>query len=288
MKKINFLIIAMAVLLLQSCLKGRDMVLDSSKVPSIVEFGNVTTPSSAASAPYRVYVPQTLDPEVAEISINGIVNYLGPDPAPTDVAISLGVDPAAVTTYNTSQKANFTQLPATAYEMPTTVTIKKGERSATFPIKLKVAQFDKAKENVMALKITSVSTGVGISGNFGTIIYNLPVKSIWEGTYNYTIHNDYGTIDANIGGTFSEVVQLSTIGPNKLYLQYLWRTYSGYTHYQFNGDNTSISSITAFSGSERPVVIDKVVVVDAAKRIFEVNWTAIGRGVRERFERIGD
>lgn len=283
MKRILFFILAISVVSLQSCLKGRDMVLDPDAVPAVVEFGDVVSPTSPANAPFRVYVPQTLDPEVPEISINAFVTYTGPNSAPSDLTVSLGVDEAAVATYNTAQNANYAQLPASAYEMPASVVIKRGERKANVTIKLKVTEFDQTKENVLALKITGVSDGTSPSGNFGTVIYSLPVKSVWEGTYTYTIHNDYGTIDANIGGTFSEEVTLSTIGPNKLYLQYLWRTYSGETHYQFNGDNTSITKITAISGSERATVIDKIVVIDPDNGIFEVNWTCLGRGIRERF-----
>lgn len=271
-----------------SCLKDDSAILKPEQSPSVIEFKDIVAPTSSALAPYRLFVPSTLDPEVAEITINAIVNYAGPTAAPKDINVNLTVDAGAVATYNSSQSTSYFQLPSTAYELPSSVTIKAGEREAVVPIKLKVPQFDQSKENVLALKIASVSSG-GISGNFGTVIYSLPVKSIWEGTYTYTIINDYGTIDGNIGGTFTEEdVKLSTVGPNRLYMQYLWRTYSGYSTYQFNGTNTSISAIVAFSGSQRTTVIDNVVLVDATNRIFEIWWTCLGRGVKERFVRTGD
>src|SRR5690606_23739487 len=112
----------------------------------------------------------------------------------------------------------------------------------------------------LSLKIIAASSAEPISANFGTVIYSFPVKSIWEGTYTYTITNNFGTIDGNIGGTFTEPgVKLSTVGPNKLYMQYLWRVYSGYAHYQFSGDNTTITDITAFSGSVLASTINEVI-----------------------------
>lgn len=271
-----------------SCLKDDSAILKPELSPSVVEFKDIVGPTSAVLAPYRLYVPSTLDPEVDEITINAIVNYAGPTTAPADIVVNLATDPVAVTKYNTSESTNYSHLPQAAFEFPSSVTIKAGTREVVVPIKLKIDQFDQSKENVVALKIASASNTT-VSGNFGTVIYSLPVKSIWEGTYRYTIINDYGTIDANIGGTFvEEDVALSTVGPNRLNMQYLWRTYSGYTQYQFNGDNTSITKIIAFSGSERATTIDKIVIVDPENRIFEVWWTGIGRGVKERFERTGD
>lgn len=289
MKTIYKVFILIAVLSpFASCLKDDTAILKPEQSPAVVEFKDIVGPSSSVLAPYRVYVPSTLDPEIPEVTIDAVVNYVGPGVAPSDIVVNLTTDPSAVTSYNSSEQANYFHLPTSAYEFPATVTIKAGTREAQVPIKLKISKFDQSKENVLAMKIAS-ATNTAVSGNFGTVIYSFPVKSVWEGTYTYTIINDYGTIDGNIGGTFTEEgVKLSTVGPNKLYMQYLWRTYSGYAHYQFSGDNTTITSIYAFSGSARATTIDKVVVVDPVNRIFEVWWTGIGRGVKERFVRTGD
>ncbi len=283
MKHINkILLLLLTLSAFSSCLKDDTAILKPENSPSVVEFKDIVPPTSAALAPYRLFVPSTLDPEKSEVIVNAIVNYAGPKTAPTDITVNIGTDPSAVTTYNTSEKTTYSHLPSSAYEFPNTVTIKAGTREAVVPIKLKIPQFDQSKENVLAMKIESAGSSA-VSGNFGTVIYSLPVKSIWEGEYTYTIWNDYGAIDGNIGGTFSEDVTLTTVGPNRLYLQYLWRTYSGWTQYQFSGDNSTITKIIAFSGSERATVIDKVVVVDPVNQIFEINWTCLNRGIRERF-----
>ena len=293
MKRIlRYISLALALpILMTSCLKDKAIIEPDAPgaISNVIEWKNLSTISSSTSAPYAVFVPSTLDPDKSEIIINAYVRYAGVNDAPSDIDVTLAVDPSIVATYNKSQSAAFNVLPTTAFEVPTSVTIKKGEREAVVPIKLYVSKFDQSKENVVPLVIKTTNSSSPISGNFGSVIFSFPVKSIWEGTYTYTVTNDYGSIDANIGGSFTEEgVKLSTVGPNKLYVQYLWRTYSGYAHYQFSGDNTTITGITAYSGSIRPATIDKVVVVDPVKRIFEVNWTAIGRGVRERFVRTGD
>lgn len=292
MKKIyKYIAIFIAPLTLVSCLKDKELIgpdADGS-IKNVIEFKDIVAPSSGTTAPYPMYVPSTLDPEVPVVTINAAVKFAGVDAAPQDITVELGVDNSIVTTYNTSQKTNFTALQSDAYEIPTTVVIKKGEREVLVPIKLLTSKFDATKENVLPLVIKSTTSNTPISGYYSKVIYSFPVKSIWEGTYTYTVTNNYGTIDPNIGGTFTEEgVKLSTVGPNKLYVQYLWRTYGGYTEYQFNGNNTSITSITAYSGSIRPATIDQIVIIDPVNKIFEIKWTSIGRGVIERFVRTGD
>ncbi|MHC8948514.1 DUF1735 domain-containing protein [Sphingobacterium hungaricum] len=256
---------------------------------NIIEFKNIAPISSGTTAPFALYVPTTLDPEVSETTVNAIVRYSGVNDAPEDIVVNIEYAPAVITTYNTAQTTTYQAIAPASFTFPTTVTIKKGEREALVPIVLKTPELDPSISNAIALKITSVSTNDAISGNFGTVIYSFPVKSIWEGTYTYTITNNFGTIDGNIGGTFTETgVKLSTVGPNELYMQYLWRTYNGYAHYRFNGDDTQLTGITAFSGSNLAVTINEVILVDPVNKIFEVRWTGLGRGVIERFVRTGD
>jgi len=51
-----------------------------------------------------------------------------------------------------------------------------------------------------------------------------------------TIINNTDPIDINIGSFSKPDFELNTVGPNKLYMQYVWRTYSGFAHYQFSGE----------------------------------------------------
>lgn len=293
MKKIlkNIIVILTFPLLFTSCLKDKELIGPDAEgaIKNVIEFKNISTITSPATAPFPVYVPTTLNPEKSTEVIVASIRYAGVDNAPNDITVELGVDPSIVNKYNSAQKTNFLALPNSAYELPSSVTIKKGEKEVSFEIKLNINSFDQLKENVLPIIIKSTSSAAPISGNFGKVIYSFPIRSIWEGTYKYTIINNFGTIDGNIGGTFTEEgVKLSTVGPNKVRMNGLWQTYSGYSEYQFNASNSSITSVTAFSGSNLATSIQEVVLVDPVKMIFEIKWTGLGRGVIERFEKTGD
>ncbi len=283
----SFLILFLVTVGLSSCLKD-EAVLDPSGSKNIIEFYNVTAPTSPVTAPHVMYVPMTLE-VVPEVEFDIAISYSGAElAAPQDITVNIAPAAEAITAFNSSQNTAYVQMSPDDYDIPTTVTIKRGEKRAYAKVKVRPDQLDQSVSNALALTITSSSFGE-ISGNFRTVIFSLPVKSIWEGEYTYTVTNNFGTIDANIGGTFTETgVRLSTVGPNRLYMQYLWRTYSGYAEYQFNADNTSITSITAFSGSNLATSINEVILVDQDNLIFEIRWTGLGRGVVERFVRTGD
>lgn len=271
-----------------SCLKDDKYALDPSEGINVIEFLNVTAPVTGYNDPYVVYVPTTLEvvPE-AEFTIG--INYAGPvDLAPQDITVQLSEAPEAITDNNTKTGSSFVHPASSTFEFPSSVVIKKGEKTALVTVKVKPTQLNPTVSNAIGLKITSTSLGE-ISGNVGKVIYSIPIKSIWQGTYNYKVVNDYGSIDGNIGGTWEEPdVRLETVGPNRVRMTYLWRTYSGYCDYQFNADNTSITAIFPFSGSPRDATIDDVVLVDPVNLTFEVHWTGIGRGIKETFVRTGD
>lgn len=293
MKKLlkNIVIVLTFPILFTSCLKDKELIgpdADGS-IKNVIEFKNISSITSPALAPFAVYVPTTLDPEKSDEVVVATVRYAGVDNAPNDITIELGVDPSIVSKYNTAQNTNYFALPSSAYDLPNSVIIKKGEKEASFEIKLHIASFDQLKQNVLPIVIKSSTSTAPISGNFGKVIYSFPVRSIWEGTYKYTITNNFGTIDGNIGGTFTENgVKLATVGPNKVRMNGLWQTYSGYSEYQFDATNSTITSVTAFSGSNLATSIQQVILVDDVNMVFEIKWTGLGRGVIERFERTGD
>lgn len=271
-----------------SCLKDDTIIGPNSPgaIKNVIEFANVGSIKSPATAPFAVYIPFTLDPTSAESEFEAVINYAGAETAPQDIVVNLAVDPTILTTYNGKvADAAYALLAVGTYTFPETVTIPAGQRQAKFKIKVNPNKFNTIQENALPLKITSASVG-NISGNFGSVIFSMPLKSVWEGTYHVYINNNYGTLDANIG-TFDEAdVALETVGPNKLQVQYIGRTYSGNVQYQFNADNTGISSVRAFNGATVYVTsIQSVDVIDPVNGIFELHWTFAGRGIVERWVR---
>jgi hypothetical protein len=266
-----------------SCLKGDTLIHPNNTVDGIVEFFNNTPITTGTSAIFPVYTPATVDP-VPSAEFEVTVNYASPNPAPQDIVVQIAADPTAVAAYNAAHSAAYNTLAASSYTLPSTVTIPKGENKVTFKVGLKPNTFDASKENALPLKITSASIGT-ISGNFGTAIFSLPLKSIWQGLYTMTTQNNYGTLDANIGTApkTQTKVALTTVGPNRLRVNLVALTYSGFVDYQFSGDNRTITSVAGTSGTPRVSTIDEIIIVDPINKIFELRWTFLGRGLRERF-----
>lgn len=295
MKKIIYQIFTLTfvAILLSSCLKDDTMVTDPDKsVGNVVEFGNTGTPTSPAGAPVFAYTPATLDPAQSPNSkFTTSIRYAGAeDVAPEDITIQLAAAPEAVTKWNAAYPTAqfpYNQVPTASVSFPSSVTIKKGEKFVSFDVNIQASTLNAAAANVFAIKIVSSTKGI-VSGNFGTVIYNLPIKSIWDGVYTVSINNNYGQIDANVGNFTEPNVELRTIGPNLLEVTYVSQTYSGYVRYQFNGTNTSISNIVAFSGSNLATSIQGVDLIDPVAKKFTVRWTWLNRGVVEVWVRTGD
>lgn len=281
--------LVLAIVFLSSCLKDDRMVLDPDKGHNVVEFANVSTIVSSVGAVHPVYVPKTLE-LVPESEFEIKVSYSGPEEvAPEDIVVELEAASDVIGVYNENESGtDYNPLAAEAFEIPQTITIKKGESKGVGIVTVKPELMDQTVSNALALRIKSVSSGI-ISGNFGAVIFSLPIKSVWEGTYKYYVNNNYGTIDGNVGGEMTvEGVTLSTVGPNRVRVDGLAQTYSGWVEYTFNSENDEITSVTAFSGSLLPTSIQEVITVDPENGVFEFRWTWLGRGTLERWEKTGD
>ncbi|GGG91105.1 hypothetical protein GCM10007415_27110 [Parapedobacter pyrenivorans] len=175
--KVSLLLFFMPAL--SSCLKDEGLIGPNAPgyISNIVEFYNETAPVSGTTDPYIVYIPKTLE-RVEEEVFTATVSYSGAETAPQDITIQLS--PAA----DAAATGGYDQLPSSVYEMPGSVVIKKGEKRAQFSIKVKPLEFDPDSDNALAISIASASFGT-VSGNFGTVIFSLPVKNPYDGVYRY-------------------------------------------------------------------------------------------------------
>ncbi len=191
-----------------SCLKenaplgpenGHDVIEIHQRIPDLI--------ASHTTSTYPLFI-ETFD-LAPEANWDIVVRYAGAGAAPQDISVTLDLNAAAIDVYNTENSDHLVMLPTTHFSVSNwTVTIPKGQKEAILPVKLKPDLFDFAESYGFPLTIKSVSTGT-ISGNFGTVIYNVGAKNQWEGTYR----NTYVT---NNLGSGTNTVTLNTAGPTKV------------------------------------------------------------------------
>lgn len=166
---------------LSSCLDDKVQALDPSLSTNVVEFKNPAGFASPSGSKYALY-SQAFD-LAPENSYPLTVSYSGAQVAPEDITVTLGVDPAAITQYNTEQDAHYDLIPASLYTLPTSVVIPKGQRTANVDLKFKSNNFDFTKAYVLPVQIKSISSGI-ISGNFSTILISVNAKNKYDGVYS--------------------------------------------------------------------------------------------------------
>ncbi|MFD1143002.1 DUF1735 domain-containing protein [Larkinella insperata] len=115
-----------------------------------------------------VSVPASATSTVAPIDIN----IASPQPPTQDMAVTVAVDTAALTAYNTARGSAYVMLPATAYQLTNpTVTVPAGQRIATVTVNLLGAQVPASGgPYALPIRITAVPENVVISANYATQI----------------------------------------------------------------------------------------------------------------------
>lgn len=245
-----------------SCLKDDDYALDPKNAHNVIEWKAPAVPTSAYTDKYTVYIPKTLE-NVAEDELEVGINWAGPDRfAPQDITVTLEENSAA------AKEAGFVQLASDTYEVPTTVTIKKGETVGKFKIKLKPSKFNGDLANALAITIKSSNYGI-VSGNNGTIILSLPVKNITDGVYTYTTSAATALVPNH-----KATVELRTISSTKSRLSPgLLATYSNQVDYIID-PKTNI--ITVEMTTLLPIGNFPESKFDPATKTLNVKWTSNG------------
>jgi hypothetical protein len=172
---ISTIMLSATLLSLSSCLK------DSR----YVDFGAVGT---TIELPIEAYHGQgSLIPEALPISstpqvVPLIVNVASPKPLSSALSVTLAVDPAALTAYNTANGTSYTLLPPADYSVSSlTVTVPANGREATLNINVNTNLIDLTQHYVLPITIASAS-GQQIS-NYNTVLYSILLKNQWDGTY---------------------------------------------------------------------------------------------------------
>ncbi|MFT3903231.1 MAG: DUF1735 domain-containing protein [Niabella sp.] len=189
-KKIILNIMVLTVLAsLSSCLKNKFDVINPKDSPSVIEFKMLTAPSplTPEGSLYTAYRYTYVD--APSVTGTYLVQITGPDPAPQDITVNIGVKAGAVAAFNAEKQSvnpsyvGFTDMPSSLYTIETpTVVIKAGQRAAEVKVSFKTTDFDYDKNYALPISITSTNYAT-VSGNFGTIFLNIGVKNAFDGVY---------------------------------------------------------------------------------------------------------
>ncbi|MBO0952043.1 BT_3987 domain-containing protein [Fibrella forsythiae] len=252
-----------------SCLDDK-LSLDPANSTNVVEFKNPSSFSSPYGSKYALYTQAF---EVApENNYTLTVSYSGANVAPENITVSLGIDPTALTQYNTEQKKAFDLIPTSLYTLPTQVVIPKGQRTATVGMTFKSNNFDFSKNYVLPVQIKSVSTGA-ISGNFGTILINLKAKNPYDGVYTATgvfNHPTAGPRDIKRAKT------LATVDANTSETEFADLGAAATMQLKVNADNSV--TLTPGGTASAATVQFGVNKYDAATKTFTLSYKYAGAG----------
>lgn len=213
MKKIilaSALFSAMAFIL-TSCLKDKGFengtygINDPDTQPPGVGFPR------AASAKYTVGIDLTSSPQ----SLNGViyVNLESGQPAASDVHITLQLNDALRTAYNTANGTTIKAMPPALFSFPLTLTIPAGQRNVQVPISLpNTSSLDPNETYGIGVTITSVDGGYVIAGNLKNLLIEIGLKNKYDGRYE--LHGYHNRSPYTF--PFTTEVEMWTTGPSSV------------------------------------------------------------------------
>jgi hypothetical protein len=134
--------------------------------------------------------------------------------APSDLTVTLGVDPAYLATYNAGNPVQFELMPDSLFTLSkTSVVIKAGTSfSGLVKVYFKPNKFDGSKTYLLpiAIKSTSGIPGVQIQGNYGRISYT-KIGNILSGKYTHRFRR-FQLADTT-GVPLQDIISTVTIPP---------------------------------------------------------------------------
>lgn len=261
--KINILAFLCFIFCLSSCLKDDSLVLNPKHVTSVVEFGSPSGLESAEDNDIRLYI-QAYDISPLD-SVIIPINYAGADAAPKDIVVKYEVDEAFLDSLYEREEFDYALLDPQIYTLPTSVTIKAGQKTANLIIPVKIDKIPFDEDYAIPLKMTDAS-GETISRNFNKIVVAVGAKNEYDGTYNYKT-----SAVTSLVPNADKTVQLHTAGPNRLKLvPGLLGTYSNAVYYNIDPATNQITVECPSLGVQTPQ--DPRSKYDPATRTLHVYW----------------
>lgn len=140
-----------------SCLEDEYLV-DWDKMGIVIEL------------PYAKHYVQKTVTQGSDATFDLMVNYTIADWRNQNetIQVGLGIDDTYLGSYN--------PLPASAYNLPSSLTIEKQSQLTTVPLTIKTTDLEKGKTYGLPVVITSVPNGYTKSGNFNYVLFRVVVK----------------------------------------------------------------------------------------------------------------
>ena len=182
MKIKSFLIIALAGITLNSCLKSTDKFgWEKDSDAGTVLVGIYDRSAFGEAKPFVMELlpsQETLDFLQLKIHAPRV------QPA-NDIQVTLALDDALITAYNNAHGTTYLPLPANAFTLPSlTFTIPKDSKEFTIPITINKQNLNLANQYALGVKIATISEGL-INEFEKEIVATFLVKNIYDGKYSF-------------------------------------------------------------------------------------------------------
>ncbi len=219
MKKIflSFSLFTAVAILLTSCLKDKGFengtygINDPDTQPPGVGFPR------ASAAKYTVGINLSTTPQV----VNGVVfvNLESGVPATSDVVVTLKLNDALRTAYNTANSTNILALNPALFNVGLTVTIPAGQRNGQIPITFpNTSSLDPNSSYGIGLSIVSTTGGYIVASNLDDLFIEITVKNKYDGVYELKGYHNRGANGSppNYTFPFTTEVEMWTTGPTSV------------------------------------------------------------------------
>jgi hypothetical protein len=267
-------------IVLTSCLKNNDGFTDISSGQ------NAQQGASFSEGDYGL-VSRGVLLSTGDVKFSVGVTVAGPEIPTKDVTMTVALDVAALTTYNTEQIkldptfVPFILLPAAQYSLPTQVTVKAGSRNANLDVTIKNSTiiFNSATPNSFSIPITITDAqGITIFSNFKTAVVNVVVDNEYAGKYSATGYFNH-PVDAN-DRAIKQDKSLTTVNATDSKMDIADLGSGTSMTIRVNPDKT-VSYLTS-SGLANPVVSGSLVLApntyDSSTKTFNLSYKYLGAG----------
>ncbi|MEP7259294.1 MAG: DUF1735 domain-containing protein [Flavitalea sp.] len=171
MKKLYFPLLGLILFLLAGCLKD-DAAVDFTTVGTIIEVLPVNGGGLENFNGAELEFDSMEDIDSAIV----VLNIASPSPLNKSLTISMSINDALRTAYNSGNTVQYDLLPDSAYSFPVTAgNIAAGQRLDTLHVYFYPSKIDITKNYMLPVSISDAQ-GETISGNFNTVYFHTLAK----------------------------------------------------------------------------------------------------------------